>query len=363
MIKRLTINSTSLLAAIVLLAGCSEADKPESMSSLMGQTTSGYAEVVKGAEFRFPQDHQPHPDFRQEWWYLTANLKTDQGQPLGLQWTQFRIAVSPETSQQDGWATNQIYFAHTAITSREQHLAEEKWSREHPQLAGVTKNPFSVKLDNWQWQSEGTNLFPASLSADSDQFSYQLKLTSDKPFQLQGEQGYSQKNTKGDMASYYYSQPFIEITGSVNINGKEQQVTGKGWLDREWSSQFLSKSQQGWDWFALRLNDGSALMLFQLRNSDDKKNSFYSGRRMYPDGSGRNITSQQIKLTATRQHKIEGHYYPVGWQIQIPSEQIDVEISPVNDNAKMPLSVSYWEGPVTFSGSHSGEGYMELTGY
>jgi len=363
MIKRLTINSTSLLTAIVLLAGCSDAEKPESMSNLMGQTTSGYAEVVKGAELSFPQDHQPHPDFRQEWWYLTANLKTDEGQPLGLQWTQFRIAVSPEESQQDGWATNQIYFAHTAITTSEQHLAEEKWSRQHPQLAGVTEKPFSVKLDNWQWQSEGETLFPASLTADGDKFSYQLKLTSNKPFQRQGENGYSQKNAKGDMASYYYSQPFIEITGSVNVNGEQQQVTGKGWLDREWSSQFLSKSQQGWDWFALRLNDGSALMLFQLRNSDDKENSFYSGRRMYPDGSGRNIASQQITLTAIRQHKVEEHNYPVGWRIQIPSEQVDVEISPLNDNAKMPLSVAYWEGPVTFSGSHSGEGYMELTGY
>ena len=83
MMKRLTFNLTSLLIASLVLAGCSEAEKPESMSSLMGQTTSGYAEVVKGAELSFPQDHQPHPYFRQEWWYLTANLKTEKGPPLG----------------------------------------------------------------------------------------------------------------------------------------------------------------------------------------------------------------------------------------------------------------------------------------
>jgi predicted secreted hydrolase len=29
----------------------------------------------------------------------------------------------------------------------------------------------------------------------------------------------------------------------------------------------------------------------------------------------------------------------------------------------MPLSIPYWEGPVTISGSHAGVGYLEMTGY
>ena len=29
----------------------------------------------------------------------------------------------------------------------------------------------------------------------------------------------------------------------------------------------------------------------------------------------------------------------------------------------MNLSIPYWEGPVAVSGSHSGLGYLEMTGY
>jgi predicted secreted hydrolase len=29
----------------------------------------------------------------------------------------------------------------------------------------------------------------------------------------------------------------------------------------------------------------------------------------------------------------------------------------------MGTSFSYWEGPISFAGSHAGVGYLELTGY
>jgi len=192
--------------------------------------------------------------------------------------------------------------------------------------------------------------------------------------QYQGANGYSLKSRDGQVASYYYSQPFIEISGEINRNGKVEQVTGQGWLDREWSSQFLTKTQQGWDWFALRLNDGSTLMLFQLRDQSPAENTknapisaFYSARRMFADGTGRSINStdnpNDIQMTPLKwQHTVNGDY-PVSWQVKIPSENIDLTITPLNPNSAMPLSTPYWEGPVQLSGSHAGTGYMELTGY
>ncbi|MGL5393611.1 MAG: lipocalin family protein, partial [Shewanella sp.] len=53
----------------------------------------------------------------------------------------------------------------------------------------------------------------------------------------------------------------------------------------------------------------------------------------------------------------------VSWHIRIPSEGIDLNITPLNPNSAMPLSTRYWEGPIELSGSHRGAGYMELTGY
>ncbi|BAJ03644.1 lipocalin-like domain-containing protein [Shewanella violacea] len=371
----------SLLLAITMLTACSKPSTLTSspMVSLLGYDAAGYTQVDKSRPIVFPQDHLSHDDFRQEWWYLTANLETDEGKQLGLQWTQFRVALSPKTPPKkpaekaaekaashiklidSDWASKQIFMTHAAITSKTLHFAEERWSRRHPRLADVSTNPLTIKIDDWQWTGTGADLFPAKLKVDAEQFSYQLTLETSAPYQLQGENGYSIKSADASVASHYYSQPFIQVSGSVTIDGVDHEVSGDAWLDREWSSQFLNKTQAGWDWFALRLEDGSSLMLFQLRGQD--KSSFYSGRRMFADGSGRNIASKDIHLQVASWHEIDSISYPVAWNISIPSENIDIRTDALNPDARVPLSISYWEGPVIVSGSHKGEGYMELTGY
>lgn len=125
----------------------------------------------------------------------------------------------------------------------------------------------------------------------------------------------------------------------------------------------LLDSQQGWDWFALRLSDETSLVVFQLRNSTTGEASYSHARLMQQGGSGIAIGQQDIRLTTIRQTKIDGSDYPTKWQVSIPTQQIELTVSALNPNAKMPLSVPYWEGPVLIEGTHSGTGYMELTGY
>ncbi|CDT10793.1 putative secreted hydrolase [Vibrio coralliirubri] len=368
-----------LTLGILLLLGCDESTQPsaQDMGSILGaetqtddetqKETDQFTPVVKGVDITFPDDHQAHPSFRHEWWYLTANLIDEEGNVLGVQWTQFRFAAAPQESgnstKETTWQSQQIYMAHSAVTTKDKHHADEKWSRDQAELAGVSASPFRVYLDDWQWTSTTEDLFPATLVANSDQFGYSLKLTNNAPYQKQGEQGYSTKSNDSKVASYYYSQPFIDVSGEVTIDGVTHQVSGKGWIDREWSSQFLLDSQQGWDWFALRLSDETSLVVFQLRNSTTGKASYSHARLMNQDGSGIAIKQQDISLTAIKQAEIDGRDYPTEWQVSIPSQQIELTVSALNPNATMPLSVPYWEGPIVIKGSHSGSGYMELTGY
>uniref|UniRef100_UPI0035637C0E lipocalin-like domain-containing protein n=1 Tax=Shewanella sp. TaxID=50422 RepID=UPI0035637C0E len=303
----------------------------------------------------------------QEWWYLTANLTTAAGEPLGLQWTQFRVALKPQTAVEqtaDDWQSPQLWFAHAAVTRQTGHIAAERWSRGHPGLAGAGGEPFAVHIANWRWQSQTGALFPASLTveaADGDKpLGYRLTLSSRSPLQLQGDKGYSAKSADAGLASHYYSAPFIDIEGEVLLDGNWQAVSGQGWLDREWSSAFLGLAQQGWDWFALRLDDGSALMLFALREQNAK--SFTHANRMWPDG--RSQPFEVIAMTPLEYHL----GYPVAWQLTLqdkstPNTNLKLKVEALNPDARMQLSMRYWEGPVKVSGSHSGEGYMELTGY
>ncbi|WP_182026045.1 lipocalin-like domain-containing protein [Vibrio rotiferianus] len=366
----------TLLISSLFLFGCEDAQQKnmgtQNMGTLLGSggmhsEINPFTPVEKGVELTFPADHQAHPNFRHEWWYLTANLIDEEGNPLGIQWTQFRFAAAPPKVEDEvkktEWQTQQIYMAHSAVTTQDKHYADEKWSRDQAALAGVDASPFRVYLDDWQWTSSTNDLFPATLNANSEQFGYSLKLASSAPYQKQGEQGYSTKSADGQVSSYYYSQPFIDVTGQVTIDGKTHQVSGKGWIDREWSSQFLLDSQQGWDWFALRLSEETSLVVFQLRDTKTGKASFSSAKLMQQDSSGIAIPQKDIQLEATKQTEIQGRKYPTEWQVSIPNQQIELTVSALNPNAKMPLSVPYWEGPVRIDGSHSGTGYMELTGY
>src|SRR3954464_6264874 len=176
----------------------------------LGETADGFAAVVPGKRFSFPADHGPHPEFRIEWWYLTANLIDSTGAACGLQWTLFRQATQPGP-QGEGWANRQVWMAHAAVTGADTHRFNELFSRGGVGQAGVTAKPFSAWTDDWAMNgSEHTGdrtLAPLTLTAAGADFSYALTLEADRPVVLQGDRGYSRKSERGQ-ASYYYSQPF-----------------------------------------------------------------------------------------------------------------------------------------------------------
>src|SRR6201996_471225 len=329
----------------------------------LGESSSGFEAVVPGKTFSFPGDHGPHPGFRIEWWYVTANLKDSSGTAYGAQWTLFRQAMKPG-AQQEGWANQQIWMGHAAVTRAHTHRYSETFARGGVGQAGVEVKPFLAWIDSWEMrgsdQMRDNMLAPLELTASGADFAYALHLDADRPLVLQGDAGYSRKSERGQ-ASYYFSQPYFEVTGNITIDDKPAAVTGKAWMDREWSSQPLASDQTGWDWFSLHLNSGEKLMLFRLRQSDG--NNYGSGNWISRDGETRQITSADISMMPKAMTAIEGRKLPVTWNIAVPSLALAIECVPLNARSWMGTSFPYWEGPISFAGSHTGLGYLEMTGY
>ena len=71
----------------------------------LGSTADGFANPTPNPNFNFPLDHGPHDEYRIEWWYLTANVLSEDRTPFGIQWTLFRTARSPD--KENGWRSNQ----------------------------------------------------------------------------------------------------------------------------------------------------------------------------------------------------------------------------------------------------------------
>jgi predicted secreted hydrolase len=327
----------------------------------LGEDGAGFAPVIPGKTFAFPEDHGPHPDYRIEWWYVTANLADSAGVAFGAQWTLFRQAMRPG-AQAEGWASQLLWMGHAAVTRADTHRFSEKFSRGGVGQADVVARPFQAWIDSWQMRGSvhADTVSPLELTASGADFSLALRCEADRPLVLQGDAGYSRKSDR-EQASYYYSQPFFKASGRIVIDDRPADVTGLAWMDREWSSQPLAADQTGWDWLALHFNSGEKLMLYRLRQRDGK--NYASGNWILPDGKTRQVASTDIGMTPKALTGIEGRQIPLSWDIAIPALALNIECVPLNAKSWMGTSFPYWEGPIHFSGSHSGVGYLEMTGY
>lgn len=322
-----------------------------------------FSEPEQGRKFDFPADHGPHPEFRIEWWYVTANLQSSDGTAYGVQWTLFRSALSP--GQTEGWQSPQIWMGHAGLTTPDRHFVAETLARDGVGQAGVLIEPFSAWIDNWEMLSiADTDVDPLSglsLAAYGQDFSYALQLNATGTLVLQGQDGYSIKSANGQ-SSHYYSQPFYEVTGEIVLPDGPVQVTGQAWLDREWSSQPLDDDQSGWDWFSLHFDEGEKFMAFRLR-SEDADASYLSGTWIASDGSPVPLAPDDLTIAPDLVAQVEGRQIPIEWRIQVPAQGIDVSIRALNPQSWMATLFPYWEGPIRFEGSHTGQGYLEMTGY
>lgn len=352
-------NARSLLSIVAAVSIALAAPaRPQGFAGL-GADVGGFAQVVPGKPLVFPADHGPHPDYRVEWWYFTANLKDETGASFGVQWTLFRQAVRPGGAD-EGWATQQIWMAHAAVTSATTHRFAEKFARAGVGQAGAEAAPFKAWIDNWTMRSAGNDFAPLELSASAKDFSYALKLSTDRGVVLQGDAGFSRKSEQGQ-ASYYYSQPYLAVSGTITLDGKTMPVTGQGWIDREWSSQPLGADQTGWDWFSLHLAGGEKLMLFRLRHADGRH--FFAGNWIGRDGRSEQLDARGIAMRPTAVTRVAGRDMPTAWDISVPSRGLNISSAPLNPQSFMDTRFKYWEGPITVTGSHAGIGYLEMTGY
>ncbi len=325
----------------------------------LGSDAEGFTVPKRGTELSFPKDHGPHPDFRIEWWYVTANLTTEDGRALGAQWTLFRSALAPKDVE--GWSSPQIWIGHAAVTTADHHYVAERLGRGGVGQAGVNASPFEAWIDDWQMKGDDAAdaIDHLSLKANGQDFGYQLELAAKGPLVLQGDRGFSVKSQAGQ-ASYYYSQPFYEVAGEVTLNGKAVKVTGKAWLDREWSSQPLASDQTGWDWFSLHLASGEKVMAFRLRDAGP---GYISANWISADGKTMPLASGDVVLEPLKRATVNGREIPVSWRVKIPSKGLDITTKALNDASWMATSTPYWEGPISFDGSTNGVGYLEMTGY
>ncbi len=343
------------------------------LADVLSQDSAGFARAERIRAFDFPEDHGPHPDFRSEWWYLTANVASPSGRRFGLQLTFFRFALSsdPASKGVSAWSTRQVYMAHFALSDIQngKFYSAERFDRSAVGLAGAETFPLRVWLHDWAMESVGNDIFPMRLTAKDGANAIDLLVSAGKPLVLQGDRGLSQKSAEPGNASYYYSFTRLPIAGTVRVDGIDHPVSGLAWLDREWSTSALAADQVGWDWFALQLDDGRDFMYYQLRRKDGSADPLSAGVVVDVGGKTQTLAASDVRLeTLGLWQSPAGGDYPSGWRLQVPTQGLDIKLTPAIADQEHRGALRYWEGAVevegtSVAGAVGGRGYVELTGY
>lgn len=373
----------ALLVAVAVLGGYAvlnsgpESGTPAARADLLlpiaAGDLSGFRRAVEPYDWRFPDDHGPHPEFQTEWWYYTGNLATSTGRHFGYQFTVFRRAATPEPLASDSeWRTNQLYMAHFTITDVEdgRFYQAQRFSRGAAGLAGATVDPrYRVWLEDWEVTALDDQARRTAITAASSEAQIRLELEQLKPPALQGDRGLSPKSDAAGNASYYYSLSRLATQGTLTIHGETFTVSGASWMDHEFSTSALSAGAQGWDWFGLQLDDQRELMVGQIRLADGGIEPAFGGLLIEPDGSTRPLASSDFSIepTGTWTSPHTGATYPAGWTITVDTgaeSQLMLVVTPlVPDQELIEGAIVYWEGAVRITGDATGYGYAELTGY
>jgi predicted secreted hydrolase len=369
----------ALAAALLALSlSCALADMPNLVSGGSG----AYAQAISPKPLRFPSDQGPHPDYRQEWWYLTGNLDSAAGERFGFELTIFRFALAASAPTPDSpWRTRQIYLGQFAVTDVARHRFRfaAKLSRGALGLAGAQANPLRVWVGNWQISAAEAHDPHAPKSTPGEAGwrlqaagrGYVLSLAA-RPLiapVLNGERGLSRKSGEPGNATYYYSIPRISVRGTIIRDGQPLEVKGLAWLDREWGSGSLGPQEAGWDWFGLQLGDGSCLMFYSLRDRNGAEDAYSAGTWVDAHGRAHPLSRGDVRI------EVLGHWtdpggarYPSRWRLLMPALGLDVTVHPVLADQELLTSPRYWEGAVDVSGTRAGRpvtgrGYVELVGY
>lgn len=334
-----------------------------------------FRQALPGYSYSFPRDYFSHDDFRIEWWYYTGNLEDEEGGKFGYQLTFFRVGLegTQKIVNPSQWTVNQVYFAHLTVSDiagKKFHYFE-RINRKGLINAGAETDRFLVWNEDWVLIERGGG---HRLKAIESGTGIDLKLIPVKDMVFHGDQGVSQKGKEEGNASHYFSYTRMQTVGKIFIEGKVYDVTGTSWMDREFSSNQLSPELTGWDWFSLKLDNNTEVMLYQLRRKDGGIDPFSSGTVVLADNASRHLQANAftIEVTDTWKSQKTQTTYPAGWEITLADSETRLTVRPDLADQELAflrsISGSYWEGSVSIEGTFQGEavtgkGYVELVGY
>ncbi len=364
--------------------------------------TRNHAPALPAYRIRLPRDHGAHPSFRTEWWYFTGWFEAggDGTSPIGIQITFFRTAPHSDPDNPARMAPHQLLLAHVAVASI------QNGKLVHDQIARRTglsdtgmsevdsEGRFELRIGKWLLQRRADGVWVAQIrSAEMD---LRCEFEPTQPEWLQGDAGFSRKGPRAEQASHYITLAHLASRAELRLrkDALTRRLTGKTWMDHEWSSSVLDERAVGWDWVGLHGDDGSSLMAFRIRGKDAASAAggdiWQHAQLRLADGRVVSFAKIRFEVLQKWTSPRTGTEWPISLRLVLDHTVFELRpLMPDQElDSRMSTGTVYWEGAVQVfrrpagptgaaardSGTSRegasagdtvrwGKGYLELTGY
>ena len=314
-------------------------------------------------KIHFPKDEQKH-NFLVEWWYFNGILTDKQGNTYAFMECLFKVNPQILKTFRKIFKKD-FYFSHSVFSD----IPRKRFTSEISPITLLSEKSFKKPLLFLEYLKPSLKGFTKITIQEHRPFSYtlssrrfHLQLHSQQQPLLEAGTGYVNLNTKN---TYYYSLTNLKAQGKLFLNNKKIPVTGKVWMDHQWSNSAESLDQ--WIWFSLQLDNNTEIVCFEF--NDHKKKTFLASMIDPSNTSSHTDTLSFTPLGKPWKSKTTGTSYPLSWKIKIPAFNAQLEAKPLLTNQELLFAnINYWEGPLSITGTISGkkvkgQGFLELVGF
>ncbi len=324
------------------------------MSSAQDWKTYPYAPA--GSEIAFPVDEGRHTD-PIEWWYTSGHLQgTTSGKEYSYMLTYFHFPQSGF----DGFRILNITDEETG------ELFEDTKPLNYTKLSTTSLDieaaVFLGGTETWSNKVDASNMpipFEYVLSANGSSGGLDLEYVSTKRPLIVGDDGLFDQGA--EQFTYYYSLTNNEVSGTLSINGVQEEVTGKAWLDRQYGT-FNPLIAEKYEWFSLQLSNGMDINLWNIFTEDRKipESLEYRILSAYVDENTQYTTNDfDIERLAYHCTPDGERCYSQKWRLSSATNNIDLVVTARHNDSEVKLPFRFYEGSIDIAGTING---IEVTG-
>lgn len=301
--------------------------------------------------------HQPLSEKFIEWHYLTAEMNGSNGHRYFGFFCDFNMTsdryinemVNPAMKAMgvedfevpESHAVHMLQSVLIDCETNEKYTVMEATTMHVDDFYDYDKNELQYKSDksalNFAFKGD-----KVTLGLNAERYGVELNCTSiQEPMWAQDKldvKGLIQEGAPSDF-SLYYSLTNLPFYGTLILkdeNGKEEkiEVTGRGWIDRQWGD-FMTKA---WEWSSMRFADGDRINLYNFQGG------YQVGTYQHADGSCEYFDSFTVIQNGYSKTD-SGTWFSYGWSFKLPVKDGTYTVIPYTDKSTIEaIGNNFYEG-------------------